>query len=285
MHSSASQRRALSSASLWRLAERTAFALLVALILIPALFVFYWMIVSSLKPESEIYAFPPRWVFLPTFKNYFAAVQMTPFFRYLFNSIVIALGSSVLGLIIGLPAAYSIARYRQERLSLAILVARIMPGVAYLVPLFVLFLRLRMVGSYTSLILSHLVVTFPLTVWIMVGFFEDLPGELMEAASIDGCSSIGSFLRVAVPLTLPGIATAGILSFIFSWNDFKMALILSNSETRTLPVAVFNFVHEASLEWGPMMAYATIIALPVMLLTLLVQRHIVSGLTMGGVKS
>jgi multiple sugar transport system permease protein len=274
-----------SGTALWRLAERAAFAVLVLALLLPSLFVFYWMIASSLKPANEIYAFPPRWVFLPTFKNYVAAVEMTPFFQYLFNSVIVALGSSLVGLLIGLPAAYSIARYRQGRLGLIILIARIMPGVAYLVPLFVLFLKLHLVGTYTSLILSHLVVTFPLTVWIMVGFFEDLPRELMEAAAIDGCSSIGTFLRVAVPLTLPGTATAGILSFIFSWNDFKMALILSNSQTRTLPVAVFNFVHEAYLEWGPMMAYATIIALPVMLLTLLVQRHIVSGLTMGGVKS
>lgn len=279
------QRAYGGSALLWRLAERVAFTALVLFLLIPSLFVFYWMIASSLKPANEIYAFPPRWIFVPTLKNYVAAVQLTPFFLYLFNSVLVALGSSLLGLLIGLPAAYSIARYRQERLGLVILVARIMPGVAYLVPLFVLFLKLHLVGSYTSLILSHLVVTFPLSVWIMVGFFEDLPRELMEAAAIDGCSSIGTFLRVAVPLTLPGIATAGILSFIFSWNDFKMALILSNSQTRTLPVAVFNFVHEAYLEWGPMMAYSTIIALPVMLLTLLVQRHIVSGLTMGGVKS
>jgi len=118
----------------------------------------------------------------------------------------------------------------------------------------------------------------------MIGFFEDLPHELFDAAQIDGCSRYGVFFRIALPLTRPGVVTAGILAFVFSWNDFKMALILSNSETRTLPVAVFNFMTEASLNWGAMMAYSTIIIIPVIVLTLFVQRHIVTGLTMGGVK-
>ena len=261
------------------------FYLLVFILLIPAGFVFFWMITSSLKYQVDIYAMPPKWLdFSLTLKNYVTAFQTTPFTRYALNSTIVALGSSLIGLIIGLPAAYSIARYRQRRLGMLLLTARLMPGVGYLVPLFLLFLKLKMVGSLSALVLSHLVVTFPLTVYIMIGFFEDLPPELLAAAEIDGCTRLGAFFRIALPLTSPGIVTAAILAFIFSWNDFKMALILSDSSTRTLPVAVFNFMNEAYLDWGAMMAYATIITIPVVLLTLFVQKYIVTGLTMGGVK-
>lgn len=258
---------------------------LVILILAPAVFVFFWMITSSLKRPVEIYAIPPMWLsFQLTLRNYEVAFSTTPFVRFALNSTIVALGSSIAGLVIGLPAAYSIARYRQGRLGMLLLTARLMPGVGYLVPLFILFLKLKLVGSYAALMLSHLVVTFPLTVYIMVGFFEDLPSELLDAALIDGCSKFGSFFRIALPLTRPGMVTAAILAFVFSWNDFKMALILSNSSTRTLPIAVFNFMHEASQDWGAMMAYSTIITIPVLVLALFIQRHIVTGLTIGGVK-
>jgi multiple sugar transport system permease protein len=261
------------------------FYLLVVVILIPAAFVFFWMVSSSFKRQVDIYAIPPLWLrFDATLNNYTAAFERTPFLRYALNSTIVAVGSSLLGLAIGLPAAYSIARYRQNRMAILLLTARLMPGVAYLVPLFLLFSSMKLVGTYPALIFSHLVVTFPLTVYMMVSFFEGIPRDLYDAAMIDGCNKWGVFWRVALPLTKPGMVTAAILAFIFSWNDFKMALILSNSSTRTLPVAVYNFIHEASLDWGPMMAYATIITIPVLLLTLFVQRNIVTGMTMGSVK-
>lgn len=257
----------------------------VLVLLLPAAFVFFWMASSSLKRGVDIYSIPPKWLdFEPTLDNYRAAFERTPFVKYAANSLLVGLGSSALGLLIGLPAAYAIARYNQRRLALSLLTARLLPGIAYIVPFFLLFTQLRMNGTYPALILAHLVVTLPLTVYIMINFFEGLPPELYDAAQIDGASRIQTFLRVALPLTKPGIATSGVLAFIFSWNDFKMALVLSGSETRTLPVAVFNFVHEASLEWGPMMAYATIISIPVLALTVFVQKHIVTGMTMGSVK-
>ena len=280
---------AVRSFKLTRAIKRTLggilFGLLVALILFPAIAVFFWMLTSSLKREVDIYVTPPQLLFFQaTLRNYIEALSTTPFARFALNSTIVALSSSLIGLILGVPAAYSIARYRQGWLGLVLLTARLMPGVGYLIPLFVLFFTLRMVGTYQALILAHLVVTFPLTVYIMIGFFEDLPSELLDAALIDGCGKFATFFRIAVPLTSPGLVVAAILAVIFSWNDFKMALILSNGSTRTLPVAVFNFVHEASLDWGAMMAYSTIITIPVLLLTLFVQRHIVTGLTMGSVK-
>lgn len=254
-------------------------------LLLPAGFVFFWMVTSSFKQGVDIYTMPPKWLdFEPTLDNYTRAFDRTPFVQYAFNSAFIATASSLLGLAIGLPAAYTIARYNQKRLAVSLLTARLLPAVAFLVPFFILFTQVGLVGSYPALILSHLLVTFPLTVFIMVNFFESIPGELYEAGEMDGASKIGVFLRIALPLTRTGMVTSGILAFIFSWNDFKMALVLSNAETRTLPVAVYNFVHEASLEWGPMMAYATVITVPIIVLTLFAQKHIVSGMTMGSIK-
>jgi multiple sugar transport system permease protein len=267
------------------LVRRAGFGAVLFVALAPAAFVFFWMLTSSFKQQVDIYSIPPKWFdFTPTFDNYREAFTRTPFGSYMTNSLIVAACSSLLGLAIGLPAAYSIARYRQNRLSLSLLTARLLPGVAYLVPFFVAFTALRMVGTYPALILSHVIITFPLTVFIMVNFFAGLPEEIYDAAAVDGCGRLETFWRIALPLTRPGMLTAGILAFIFSWNDFKMALILSDADSRTLPVAVFNFVHEASLDWGPMMAYATIIMLPVLILTLFAQRHIVTGMTMGSVK-
>lgn len=261
------------------------FGLLVLFFLLPAVFIFFWMVSSSLKQGVDIYKIPPKWFdFQVTFDNYVDAFRKTPFVQYAFNSILVAVGSSLLGLVVGLPAAYSMARYNQKRLAVILLMARLLPGVAYLVPFFIAFSQVGMVGSYPALILAHTVVTFPLTVYIMVNFFEGLPQELYDAAEVDGCSRIGVFFRVALPLTKPGVVTAGVLAFIFSWNDFKMALVLSNSETRTLPVAVFNFISEASLDWGPMMAYAAVITVPIVVLVVFVQKHIITGMTLGSVK-
>jgi multiple sugar transport system permease protein len=265
--------------------RKLAFALVVLLLLLPAGFVFFWMITSSFKQGVDIYTMPPKWLnFEPTLQNYQRAFERTPFLQYAGNSTLVAVASSTLGLLIGIPAAYTIARYNQKRLAVSLLTARLLPGVAFLVPFFILFTQIGLVGSYPALILAHLLVTFPLTVFIMINFFESIPAELYDAAEVDGCTKIGVFLRVAVPLTRTGMVTSAILAFIFSWNDFKMALVLSNSDTRTLPVAVFNFVHEASLEWGPMMAYATVITLPIVILTLFAQKHIVAGMTMGSIK-
>lgn len=267
------------------LARRIALYAIVLILLLPAGFVFFWMVSSSFKQGVDIYTMPPKWLdFGPTLDNYSRAFERTPFVQYAFNSAFVATASSLLGLALGLPAAYTIARYNQKRLAVSLLTARLLPGVAFLVPFFVLFTQVGLVGTYPALILAHLLVTFPLTVFIMVNFFEAIPSELLEAGEVDGCGKVGVFFRIALPLTKTGMVTSGILAFIFSWNDFKMALVLSNADTRTLPVAVYNFVHEASLEWGPMMAYATVITLPIIVLTLFVQKHIVTGMTMGSIK-
>jgi multiple sugar transport system permease protein len=248
------------------------------------LFPFGWMALSSLKTQLQNMAVPPLFLFSPTLENYAKIFQEYPFALFLWNSSVVGFGSAGIGLLLGIPAAYSIARYKHRGFALAVLVARITPGISYLVPWFIIFTQLRMIGSYTALVLSHLTIGLPLIIWIMIGFFEDLPVELEEAALVDGCSRWAAFLRVAVPLSAPGVAASGILAFIMSWNTFMYSVVLANEKTRTLPVAVFGFLSYASFDWGALTAAATVITLPVILLSLIIQRHIVGGLSFGGVK-
>jgi multiple sugar transport system permease protein len=261
------------------------FYALVIIVMLPTVFVFYWMITLSLKPQVEAAGYPPSFFrFSLTFKGYVEVFSKHPFLLYIWNSLVVATGVTVFGLAVGLPAAYSIAQWRQRGLALTILVARIIPGISYLIPWYILFRNLKMVDTYQALILTHLVVGLPITIWVMIGFFEDVPPDLREAALIDGCTDYGAFLRVAVPLVKPGIVATAILSFIFSWNNFLFSVILAGRNTRTLPIAVFNMIGYEEINWGPLAAAATLITLPVILLTLIVQRHIVSGLTFGAVK-
>lgn len=261
------------------------FYILVLLVVVVYLFPFYWMVISSLKTQIQNNMFPPLFFFKPTFDNYINVFDKNPFLLYLTNSLIIAFGSTFLGLLFGLPAAYGIARYRQKRLGIAVLLARIAPGISYLVPWFIIFSAMNMVGSYAAIILSHLTVSLPLTIWIMIGFFEDIPSELEDAALVDGASIFTVFAKIALPLVTPGIATASILSFIQSWNTFMYSVVLADSDTRTLPVAVFGFLSYGGFDWGGLTAAATVITVPVMILAILMQRYIVSGLTTGGIKS
>jgi len=268
-----------------KLLTKIAFYAAVVVVMLPTVFVFYWMITLSLKPQIEAAAYPPIFFnFTVTFRGYVEVFAKHPFLLYTWNSLVVAVGSTLLGLIVGLPAAYSIAQWRQHKLALAILVARIIPGISYLIPWYILFRNLKMVDTYQALILTHLVVGLPITIWVMIGFFEDIPPDLREAALIDGCTDYGAFWRVAVPLVKPGVVATAILAFIFSWNNFLFSVILAGRNTRTLPIAVFNMIGYEEINWGPLAAAATLITLPVIILTLIIQRHIVTGLTFGAVK-
>ncbi|MCC7447893.1 MAG: carbohydrate ABC transporter permease [Anaerolineae bacterium] len=253
-------------------------------IMLPFLGIFAWMVMASLKTQLQNMSIPPLLVFQPTFDNYAKVLSDPVTARMLLNGVIVAGGATGLGLLFGLPAAFSIARFRQHRLALAVLVARIIPGISYLIPWYIIFSRTQLIGSHVVLILVHLTITLPLTIWIMIGFFEDIPTEIQDAALIDGCSLFQVFRRVAVPLTMPGITTAAILSCIFVWNTFIFTLVLGRPATRTAPMLVLNFINDIGVDWGRMTAAAVIITLPVILLALFLQRYVVTGLTMGGVK-
>lgn len=243
-----------------------------------------WMLLASLKTNLEIIDPSKTFSFTPTLKNFETVFGAQAFGPIIGNSIIVGVGSTLIALVIGVPAAYGIARYRVKSTTAFLLMARVIPGVSLLIPWYFLFSQLQLVGTYTVLILTHIFVTMPLVVAIMSSFFEGIPEELEEAAQIDGSSRIGAFIRVVLPLSVPGIATATILSFIFSWNNFLFALVLSNQYTRTLPVAIVNFTSYAAVDWGGLMAAAVVITVPVMIIALLAQRYVVSGLTAGATK-
>lgn len=264
--------------------RKIAIYVLMAAVLIVMLFPFFWMILTSFRNQVDNTSPVPVWIFEPTLANYRNVIQGNDFLRYTWNSLVIALLSTGFGLVLGLPAAYAIARFKQNGLALAILVARLTPYITYLVPWYIAFRQVGMIDTFAALTLTHLIVGLPLIVWIMISFFEDVPRELEEAAFVDGASRLATFFRIVLPVSGPGIVAASILAFIFSWNQFLFSLVLSGPRTQPVPVAVFNFISYGQIDFGGLGAAAVLITLPVVLLTLFIQRYIVSGLTMGAVK-
>ncbi|TFB65313.1 carbohydrate ABC transporter permease [Cryobacterium sp. Hz9] len=258
----------------------------VALTLTVLLFIapLVWMFVASLKTNVDIYDASKTVFFTPTLSNYDNVLSRNNYFGFIFNSFWVALLSTLFSLLIGVPAAYAMSRFAMHRSALVVLMARIIPGVSLLVPWYFIFANMRMVGGFGVLILSHMFVALPLIVYIMISYFDSTPLELEEQAQVDGLTHIGAFLRITLPLSVPGLATASILSFIFSWNNFMFALVLSGANTKTLPVAIFNFVSYASIDWGSLMAAAVVVTVPIMVIALFTQKYIVSGLTAGATK-
>jgi multiple sugar transport system permease protein len=257
---------------------------LMAVVLVVMLFPFYWMVLTSLRNQVDNTSPVPVWWFEPTLENYQNVIRRNDFLQFTWNSLVIAVLSTGFGLLLGLPAAYSIARFKQQGLALAILIARLTPYITYLVPWYIAFRALGLIDTFTALTLTHLIVGLPLIVWIMISFFEEVPLELEEAAFVDGASRFATFVRVVLPVSGPGVVAASILAFIFSWNQFLFSLVLSGPNTKPVPVAVFNFISYGQIDFGGLGAAAVLITLPVVLLTLFIQRYIISGLTMGAVK-
>jgi len=241
------------------------------------------MLLGSIKTEVDFMAYPPVWLFRPTIENYVKVFVENDFGTFALNSTIVAAFTTFFALLFGIPGAYAVARYKRTGFALIVLAARMAPGIAFLLPWFVLFVQLRLTNTYFALVTSHLIFTLPLILWMMIGFIEAIPKEIEQAAMVDGCTVWGSLFRIIIPLTLPGVAASGILCFIFSWNNFLFSVVLAGEATKTLPVAVFNFLGYQSIAWGPLSAAASIISLPVIILALIVQKYIVQGLAAGGI--
>ena len=265
--------------------RRLGFWLALLVLLSPVVFVFLWMLSLSLKPDVENTAYPP--IFIPrqpTLDHFREVFTNSPFALYGLNSLIVATVSTALSLIIGVPAGYGIAKARAYGLAAFVLISRMTPGLSFLIPWFMLFRFLGLNNTLWALIITHLVIGLPITIWVMMGFFEDLHPELDEAALVDGAGIWAAFRDIALPLSRPGMTVAAILAFIFSWNNFIFAVVLAGRETRTLPVAVFNVLTFEQLAWGALAAAALVVTLPVLILTAFVQRQIVVGMTAGGIK-
>ena len=255
-------------------------------ILIFEMFPLYWITTMAFKTTAETDAYPP--VLIPsglTLSNLKIIFETMPFARYTINSFVVALSTTFLSLLLGVSAAYGIVRTgTQNKLGMAILFSRIIPLLICLIPWFRFLMNIGLSGTYTALVATHLVTALPLVIWIMIGFFEDMDIEFEEAALVDGCSRFGCFWRIAVPLARQGLVVSSLLAFIMSWNDFIRAVIFAGPQTRTLPAAVFNVMTFEQIEWGPLAAAGFLVTFPMIVLTLLLQRYIVAGLTTGGLK-
>lgn len=269
-----------------RRAGRGVLAGLMLLILVsPAILFFVWMLSLSLKYEIDNGAYPP--ILIPervAWTNYTQIFEANNFFLYFWNSIIVTGTATLLALAVGVPAGFGIARMKAHSSAVIVMIARMTPGLSFLIPMFFVFQKLGLLGTLWPQIIIHLVVTVPIVIWIMIGYFETTPIELEEAAQIDGANRWEIFSKVALPIAKPGIVVAFILSVIFSWNNFLFGVVLAGRTTRTLPVAVYNMLSFEQVSWGPLAAAALVVTLPVLLLTIFAQRQIVAGLTAGAVK-
>lgn len=253
-----------------------------------------WVVLNSLRPTVEIMAKPPVWIpqslSLEAFGAMFGAVGQggIPVWDYFRNSLIISITSTVVAIAIGLSGGYAFARYRfrgKSALFLGLMLTRTVPGIALSLPLFIIFARLGIIDTHLALIIAYVALNVPFTIWLIDGFFRQVPRDLAEAAQIDGCTRWQAFWQVEFPLAGPGIASSAIFAFMTSWNEFALASQLTRSvNSKTLPVGLLDFTSEFTIDWRGMCALAVVMIAPAFALTFIIQKRLVSGLTFGAVK-
>jgi multiple sugar transport system permease protein len=256
-------------------------------VLVLFLFPILWMFLTSIKQPVDTFAIPPVWVFKPTWENYVRTFVNKEYYRYLWNSLSITTISIAVATSLSALAGYATARFRftgRDQLLLGLLVFYTIPGIAYAIPLFLLFARLRLLDTPLGLVVVFTALTIPFATWVLHGYFVSIPRDLEECAMVDGCSRLGALFRITLPLAAPGVAATAVLTFIATWNSFLYPAILAGSKTKTLPVAVAAFITDTRIEWGQAAAVASGIIIPVLALTVAAQKFIILGLTSGGVK-
>ena len=262
---------------------------LLVVMLVWTLVPFYWMIATSLKKDKEIYGFEatliPR---QPTLGNYVRLFTTTPFMKYVRNSTIIAVGTTVFSLVFGCLGAYALARLRfpgRGLIARGLVVTYLVPPSLLFIPLFAVMSTLALIDTHQGLVLAYLGFSVPFATWLLMGYFRSVPVELEEAALVDGCTRFGSLIRVILPMSLPALAVVAFFAFTPSWNEFLYANVFVNSvEVRTITMGLTLFVVEDVFFWGPMMGASFLSTLPPLLLYLVFQRWVVKGLTLGGVK-
>jgi multiple sugar transport system permease protein len=266
-----------------RVLRTIGFYLVLAAILVVLLLPYYDMLATSLRTRLDNGAFPPPLIFMPTLENFGHLLETPGILEALANSLIVGLACTALALVLGLPCAYVIGRAHVRRIGTFVLIARMIPGIALVVPWYLMFSQLGLIGSYPALILSHLTVALPLVVWLTIGFFEELPDEIFAAASVDGASQAQAVLRIALPLSLGGIVSAAVLAFVGSWNNFLYSLVLGGSRPMA-PMMVYRQIQELDQDWGRLAAAAILTTWPVILLAIPFTKYLIRGLTAGAVR-
>ncbi|MBZ9645549.1 carbohydrate ABC transporter permease [Streptomyces sp. PSKA30] len=262
-------------------------ALLLAVVAAYA-FPFLYLMLTSFKTPSDALAVPPT--ILPkvwSLENFAKALDTPGVTAAFINSITTAVLSTLISLVLAVPAAYAVSRFGtvSGRVFIVVaLVTRMVPPVAIGVPLIGMMKTLGLTDTPVGTAIAHTTISLPLSIWLMVSFFEAVPAELEDAAKVDGCSRMGALIRVVLPVVSGGVAVTAIFAFLASWNEFLFALLLTAVKAQTVPILIANFQTQYGLQWGPMTAMATLYSIPVILLTLVLQRRIVAGLTLGAVK-
>ena len=251
-------------------------------------FPIYWMIASSLRPTQEMLMNPTLIPTKITFDYYYSLLAQTDYPRQFLNSLIVALATVALTMVLSIMIAYGVTRQRirgKQMIIGGMLYAYMFPPLLLAIPLYAMFTRIGLNDTLLSLVISHLTITMPLGVWFLWGFFKTMPFELEEAAMVDGCTRLGAFLRVVLPLSVPGLVTVAIFAFLLSWTDYTFALVMIGSDAnKTVPLGLASMVGAFDLRWGDVMAGSTLIALPLFAAFVMLSRYFVQGLTAGAVK-
>jgi multiple sugar transport system permease protein len=271
----------------WFIIGRIFTYLSLCVIVILSLFPLFWMFLTSFKPKYMTFATPPVWFFKPTTENYAQVFLFAEYPKYFANSMIVGLATTIIAVTVGSLAAYAFARFEfrgRNTIQVLMLIPQIIPPVAIIIPLFVLFRTLNLTDKLGTLVFSYLSFAIPIAVWILIGFFRDVPRDLEEAALIDGATHWQALWKVLYPLVTPGLAAAAILIFIGCWNEFLYAVILTGRDSKTVPVAIASFISNKDIHWGRIAAAGTVMLLPVTAFALSVQRYLVQGLSKGAIK-
>jgi multiple sugar transport system permease protein len=263
--------------------------LVVVLVLVWVFYLFplAWLVIMSLKNEVDIFSPTPTFIFEPTLQHYAADVANPKFLSAARNSLIVTLFSSMLSMGLGSLAAYSLARYRfrfNTSLAVGLILARMIPPLVFVVPIFLLFNALTLRNTLPGLIVIYTAFNIPFVVWLMRSFFEEVPVELEHAVLIDGGSRLQAFWYVTMPLTAPGLAATAVFCAIVAWGEFLFALILTGPDTGTLPIHLASFITDRTIEWGGVTSTGVLVILPLVVFGVLVQRHLIRGLTLGAMK-
>jgi multiple sugar transport system permease protein len=249
---------------------------------------FFWILTTSLKGNEDFFAFPPVWIPMDaSLTHYVALFTRSSGTRYFANSLIISTLSMVAALVVSLPTAYAIARWRfgGGLLSTFLLVLRMLPAIALIIPIYIMYRMLGLTNSYVGLVIVYTVVYIPFAVWLLVGFLRDFPQEIEEAAMIDGCSRLRALVQVIVPIIAPGMAVVALFSFIATWNEFLFAVVLTGIETKTMMVLVTSFTSGGTdMFYGEASASVVLGVLPAFAVAFMLQRYLVKGLALGGTK-
>jgi len=252
-----------------------------------------WIVYNAFRHNVDIQSKPAVWggnYTLENFTSIFGEVGdgFVPILQYLSNSIVISTVSTIIALIVGISGGYAFARYKfkhKKRIFLWLMLTRTVPGIAMSLPIFMVFSKVGLIDTKFGIIIFYVVLNIPFTIWLVEGFFLQIPKDLYEAAMVDGCTRWQAFWKVELPLAKSGIASAGIFAFLIAWNEFAIVSQLSRSvDSKTLPVGLLDFTSEFTINWAGMCAFSVVMIVPALVLTFIVQKHLVSGLTFGGVK-